>query len=158
MSTDDLILGPLDPGITRLDEAFAEHTFRVLGHVYVSKIETASTFAWLSHDPVGTGVPPHVHPTQDEFIHVFEGEYTLYLDGDWHTARAGDTVRMPRGIAHAYFNRSDEPASSMFWVSPGGKLANLFRLLHDLEDADEVVRLSALNDVDFLPPGAVPGA
>ena len=157
MSDNTLVLGPLDAGITRSDEAFGEHVWNVLGHTYITKIETESTYSWLSIDPAGTGVPPHVHPTQDEFIYVLEGRYTLYLDGDWFTATAGDTVRMPRNIAHAYFNREEEPAKSVFWVSPGGKLANLFRLLHDVEDPDEVVRLSALNDVDFLPPGSVPG-
>jgi uncharacterized RmlC-like cupin family protein len=115
-------------------------------------------FAWLSLDPAGTGVPPHIHPTQDEFIYVLDGTYTLYLDGDWTTAGPGDLVRMPRGVPHAYYNRSESEARSVFWVSPGGRLANLFGLLHDLTDPEEVVRLSAQHDVDFLPPGSVEGA
>jgi hypothetical protein len=65
---------------------------------------------------------------------------------------------MPRGLPHAYYNRGDTEARSVFWVSPGGKLANLFGLLHDLQDPEEVVRLSTLHDVDFLPPGSVEGA
>ena len=32
------------------------------------------------------------------------------------------------------------------------------RRLHDLTDPEEVVRVSAEHDVDFLPPGSVPGA
>ena len=43
-------------------------------------------------------------------------------------------------------------------ISPAGRLASLFDRLHDLTDPAEVVRQSALHDVDFLPPGSVPGA
>jgi hypothetical protein len=46
----------------------------------------------------------------------------------------------------------------LFWVSPAGRLAELFDKLHNLEDTAEVVRLSALHDVDFVPPGSVEGA
>ena len=54
------------------------------------------------------------------------------------------------------------PAQRPSWracsSSPAGRLAELFDKLHDLEDPAEVVRLSALHDVDFLPPGSVEGA
>jgi len=33
-------------------------------------------------------------------------------------AKAGDLVRMPRGIPHGYFNKSEKPARALFWVSP----------------------------------------
>jgi quercetin dioxygenase-like cupin family protein len=158
MSSEDIVLGELAKGITRADDAYDGHVWNVLGHVYHSKAQSAEMFAWLSLDPAGTGVPPHINPTQDEFIYVLDGTYTLYLDGDWTTAGPGDLVRMPRGVPHAYYNRSDAAARSVFWVSPGGRLANLFGLLHDLQDPEEVVRLSAQHDVDFLPPGSVEGA
>jgi hypothetical protein len=34
----------------------------------------------------------------------------------------------------------------------------LFDQLHNLGDPEEVVRRSAAHEVDFLPPGSVPGA
>jgi hypothetical protein len=61
---------------------------------------------------------------------------------------------MPRGIPHGYFNKSNKPARALFWVSPAGKLADLFKALDGLTDVPEVLRLSALHDVDFLPPEA----
>lgn len=65
---------------------------------------------------------------------------------------------MPRGLPHAYDNRTEADYRALFWVSPTGKPAHLFDQLHDLSDPAEVVRQSALNDVEFLPPGSVPGA
>lgn len=89
---------------------------------------------------------------------MLEETYTLYLDGEWKTAGPGDTIRMPMGLPHAYYIRGGEAAKSFFWVSPAGKLAQLFEQLHNLEDVEEVFRRSALHDVNFLPPGSVPGA
>ena len=68
--------------------------------------------------------------------------------------RSGDLVRMPRGIPHGYFNKSDKPARALFWVSPMQKLEALFNQLHNLTDPAEVVRISAQHEVDFLPPEA----
>ncbi|MGW5740149.1 cupin domain-containing protein [Amycolatopsis sp. NPDC003861] len=155
MTGEEIVLGPLPKGIT---PAGAGKVWNVLGHTYAMKAASASSFAFETLDPPGTGVPPHVHPTQDEHIYVLDGVFTLYLDGEWTTAGPGDTVRMPKGVPHAYYNRSDALTRALFWVSPAGRLAQLFDRLHDLSDPAEVVRLSALHDVDFLPPGSVEGA
>jgi hypothetical protein len=63
-------------------------------------------------------------------------------------------VRMPRGVPHGYFNKSDAPARALFWVSPAGKLEALFHRLHNLDDIQRVLQLSAEHDVEFLPPEA----
>ena len=68
--------------------------------------------------------------------------------------RSGDLVRLPRGIPHGYFNKSDKPARALFWVSPTQKLEALFNQLHNLTDVAEIVRISAEHDVNFLPPEA----
>ena len=73
----EIILGDLPKGITLASEAMGNKTWNVLGHTYLSKVESSSSFAWLSLDPAGTGVPPHVHPTQDEHIYIMEGVFTL---------------------------------------------------------------------------------
>ena len=98
---DETPVGDLTKGITPASEAWDNKMCNVLGRTYRAKSESSSSFAWLSLDPAGSGVPPHIHPTQDEFIYVLEGEHTLYHDGEWTTAGPGDTVRMPMGLAHA---------------------------------------------------------
>ena len=105
MTADEIVLGPLPAGITLANEG--SRIWNVLGHTYSLKAASATSFAFETLDPPGTGVPPHVHTTQDEHIYVLEGVFTLYLDGQWEKAGPGDTVRMPKGIPHAYYNRSD---------------------------------------------------
>jgi oxalate decarboxylase/phosphoglucose isomerase-like protein (cupin superfamily) len=144
----------LEKGITENGTGQGGKSWNILGQVYYPKALCQSTFAFETNSDPGQHVPVHVHPTQDEFILVQEGVLDLKLDGRWTKAQAGDLVRMPAGIPHGYFNKSDKPVRALFWVSPAGKLANLFERLHNLQDPAEVVRLSGEHEVDFLPPEA----
>jgi quercetin dioxygenase-like cupin family protein len=130
----------------------------ILGHTYWLKAESEDCFIFETLDPPGTFVPPHIHPTQDEFIYMLDGTFDLYLDGVWTKASKGDLVRMPRGLPHGYYNRQTVPARALFSVSPARRLRELFDQLHNLGDPEEVVRRSKACEVDFLPPGSVPGA
>ena len=141
-------------GITRADQGLDGIVWNILGQTYWPKQATAESFAFEALSPPGSFVPPHIHPTQDEYIRVLDGALKVLLDGQEHFAGPGDLVRLPRGIMHGYFNESGAPARAFFWVTPGRKLHDLFRALHNLSDVDEVVRLSTAHEVDFLPPPA----
>ena len=99
--------GITPPGTGKAN-ASEDVTWNILGHIYWLKAQSDDCFAFETLDPPGTFVPPHVHPTQDEFIYMLEGTFDLYLDGSWTKAGPGALVRMPRGIAHGYYNRGDE--------------------------------------------------
>lgn len=126
--------------------------WNILGQTYRPVQHCESSFAFDTLFPPGTFVPPHVHPTQDEFVRVLEGSFELWLDGATDHATAGDLIRLPRGIAHGIFNRSDAPVRALFWVAPALRLFELFTRLDGLADPAEVMRLAALHDVHFLPP------
>jgi quercetin dioxygenase-like cupin family protein len=148
------IMAALEKGITQNGTGYSGKTWNILGQVYFPKAVTDSTFAFETNSDPGQFVPVHIHPTQDEFILVQDGVLDLKLDGVWVKAHAGDLVRLPRGIPHGYFNKSDKPARALFWVSPTQKLEALFNRLHDLTDVAEIVRISAEHEVNFLPPEA----
>jgi len=141
-----------DPGITAAGSGLDEVEWSILGHTYWMKSEGEACFCFETLDPPGTFVPPHIHPTQDEFIYVLEGRFDLYLDGQHHQASTGDLVRMPMGIPHGYYNLTDKPTRGLFWVSPARRLRELFDNLHNLGDPEEVVRQSAQREVHFLKP------
>ena len=147
-------MADLDKGITRVGEGYRGKSWNILGQRYLPKASCASTFAFETNSEPGQHVPVHVHPAQDEFILVLEGELELKLDGVWTKAKEGDLVRMPRGVPHGYFNKSDAPARALFWVSPAGRLEALFDALHDLDDIPRILQLSADHEVNFLPPEA----
>ena len=71
----------LAPGITKAGEGLDNIAWNILGQTYVPKEVCESSFAWHATFPPDTFVPPHIHPTQDEFIYMFEGQLELMLDG-----------------------------------------------------------------------------
>ncbi len=144
----------MEQGITAATAGLGDVTWTVVGHTYTPKLLTPNVFLWHADIPNGTFVPPHIHPTQDEWIVLLEGALEVEFGGDVHRAGPGDTVRMPMGIAHGIFNRSDSAARCIFGVSPARKLYDLFGQLDGVTDPAELVRLSALHEVDFLPPPA----
>ena len=139
-------------GITGASGSVDGVTWNILGQTYVPKHITESSFSWHATFPPGTFVPPHIHPDQDEFIYMLSGHFELFLDGNDAGADAGDLIRLPRGIAHGIFNKSDQPVECVFWVSPTQKLWDLFVKIDGVPDPAEVVRLAGEHNVHFLPP------
>ena len=142
----------LRPGISRAGGGQEAVVWSVLGHTYYLKAHAESCFCFETLDPPGTFVPLHVHPKQDEFIYMLDGIFDLQLGEAKVQARPGDLVRMPMGVPHAYYNNTVATTRALFWVSPAGRLKELFDALHDLADIDEAMRLSALHEVDFVRP------
>lgn len=142
-------------GVTRANEGLENISWNILGQTYVPKQHSEGSLSWHATLPKGTFVPPHIHPTQDEFIYVLEGRFDLILDGANTHAEPGDLVRMPKGIPHGIFNKTDSTIKCLFWVSPSQRLFDLFWTLHNLgpePNPAEVVAISAQHEVDFLPP------
>ncbi|MCK8783635.1 cupin domain-containing protein [Roseomonas sp. NAR14] len=143
---------PMTAGVTPAGEGLEGVAWNILGQTYRPVALTESAFAFDTLFPPGTFVPPHIHPLQDEFIRVLEGNFELVLDGQAGAAGPGDLIRLPRGQSHGIFNRSAAPVRALFWVSPARSLYELFARLHDLTDPNEVVRIAAEHEVTFLPP------
>jgi uncharacterized RmlC-like cupin family protein len=70
------------------------------------------------------------------------------------SATPGDLVRLPMGVPHGIFNKSGATAKCLFWVSPTGRLYDLFWGIHTMAEQkpEAVVALSAQHEVEFLPP------
>jgi hypothetical protein len=86
---------------------------------------------------------------------MLSGRFDLMLDGKDAVAEPGDLIRLPQGLPHGIFNKTDTDVNCLFWVSPTRRLYDLFWALHNLgptPDPSEVVALSAAHEVDFLPP------
>lgn len=142
----------LSAGVTAAAEGVDGKVWRILGQTYTPKLVAESAMIWHAEVPADAFVPPHIHPTQDEWILGLEGRLDVEFGPTVRQAGPGDLVRMPRGVAHGVFNRSGAPATCIFGVSPTRRLFELFNAIHDVPDPAEVVRLSALHEVDFLPP------
>ncbi|MEJ2435377.1 MAG: cupin domain-containing protein [Pseudolabrys sp.] len=136
------------PGITKANTGIDGIVWNILGQTYVPKQLSEQTFAWHATFPPTTFVPPHIHPTQDEFIYMFEGRLDAVIDGKDFVATAGDLIRLPMNIPHGLFNNSDQAVKCLFWVTPTRKLYDLFWAIHSMKEQNppDVMALAARHE------------
>jgi DNA-binding transcriptional MerR regulator/quercetin dioxygenase-like cupin family protein len=116
-----------------------------------------------------SGGPPHLHHDQDEWIYVVEGEFEFHVGNKRFHLSAGESVFMPRKVAHMWGCVSGKPGKIINVYQPAGKMEEFFRELgkppKDLITAEQMVektyteeqvkslcRLFEAHGMDLLPP------
>src|ERR1044072_2202663 len=142
------------PGVTKANSGLDGVVLIILGLTYLPNQLSESSFAWHATLPPTTFVPPHIHPTQDEFIYMLEGRMDALIDGKEFLATAGDLIKLPMGIPHGLFNKSDQVLKCLFWVTPTRKLYDLFWAIHRMKEQspEELTAAAAKHEVVVLPP------
>jgi len=81
----------------------------------------AGRVAVVEH-PIAPGalVPPHTHTREDEISYVVRGTIGARVGEEFITAPPGAYVLKPRGIPHAFWNASPEPARIVEIIVPAG--------------------------------------
>ncbi len=116
----------MEPGIVRSQDSLDAICWNILGQTYVPKQLTDDCFSWHATLPPGTFVPPHIHPNQDEFLYIIEGQFDFLLDVQEMIGEPGDLVKLLRGIPHGIFNKLESTVKTLFWVTPSLRLYDLF--------------------------------
>jgi len=109
----------------------------------------ASTFEFLATPGFDTG--SHYHAKIDEQFYVIDGEMELRAGDRTIVGRPGTFVAVPQGVAHAFANRSGDPARMLLVCTPPGHeryFAELAEILSrpGAPDADEIAALRARFD------------
>lgn len=73
--------------------------------------------------------PVHVHPKSEERFYIQTGSITGELCGKPFTARAGERIVIPAGMAHTWRNTSDGPAEFLVEIEPALHMETLFENL-----------------------------
>lgn len=88
----------------------------------LSSTLSGQCYLLLSHFPPGAGQPPEPEPgfqfEGEQHALVLSGEVELRLGGEVIALRTGDSFSYPSMIAHRFRNRSDQPASMVWAMSP----------------------------------------
>jgi quercetin dioxygenase-like cupin family protein len=115
--------------------AASGHLVNVLGskvRPILTGNDTAGQFSLFEvRNEPGTGVPPHIHESEDELFHVLEGLYEIFLDGEWHRVGVGATVFGARGIPHGF--RALTKGRLLVNVTPAG-IEEMFGELSEVKD------------------------
>lgn len=109
---------------------------------------------WTHWSPAGASPPRHIHHREDEIFHVLEGKLLMWCDGNTFEAQPGDTISLPRGIAHTFRVISDTPARTVMTVVPGG-FERFFAAVSGLvvpQDMGRLVDISNGYGIEYVGP------
>src|SRR3954469_6498942 len=71
------------------------------------------------------GPPLHIHPNQDEWFYVIEGEYLFQVGEDKFQMKGGDTIFLPRKVPHAFVQLTEKGKMIVSYL-PAGKMEDFF--------------------------------
>jgi quercetin dioxygenase-like cupin family protein len=72
----------------------------------VQKQENGLVHCMVEIEPFADGPPKHIHTSFDETFEVEQGVLTIWVDGKVHRLRKGDTLHIPKGVAHKPYNET----------------------------------------------------
>lgn len=150
-----------DPHVVRQHEGLSLHLGYTRLRVVLSGEETRGAFA-LTEQPLEGGAlagPLHTHADEDGFIYVLSGRLGAQVADDTVEAGAGETILVPRGVKHTFWNPTATEATALELFSPAG-LEGWFQELAKLiatgsPDVDAIIgsarRHGTELDLDSLP-------
>ncbi len=102
----------------------------------------------------GKGTPLHIHLAQDEIFYVIEGSYKFQVGDEKYDLAAGDSIFLPRKIAHAWTQKSDR-GKMLVTMQPAGKLENFFVTMAGLDhqpSQEEIAKIFSNNEMQVVGP------
>jgi len=120
--------------------------------------ETGDGLFVIEHKGLGHGGPPvHVHPHQDEWFYVMEGEVLFQVGDKRLTLGAGESVLGPREVPHGFVGVGEKPAHMVIAFTPAGKMEGFFREAAVPNGPPMDARLFAKYDMEYVGPPLVAG-
>ncbi len=128
-----------------------------IGHMLLAD-SPATLGALSSHrvslGPGGAGAVPHRHTHSSELFYVIDGALDVLLGDDVATARSGDLLVVPPGVAHAFGAHRDSGADALIVITPGIERFDYFRhvvqVRQGAEPRDVLLGLQDTFDTHFL--------
>jgi quercetin 2,3-dioxygenase len=128
------------------------------GWVKVSSKDTGGAWS-MFESPVAPqgGVPLHLHPHQEEWFQVLEGEFLFEVGGEQCRLTSGMSILGPRQVAHRWKNTGTDVGKLLFLVQPAGWLEECFAALSNLpvvqrRDMRRFTELLAQHDIHVVGP------
>src|SRR5262249_41632256 len=83
------------------------------------------------------------HPAQDEHFEVLTGSVRVRVGDEQRTLRVGESIDIPSGTVHQFWNPGTEPARVLWQVRPAGRSADWFTSVDALRETGGFGRVFA---------------
>lgn len=100
------------------------------------------------------GPPLHIHPHQDEWFYVIDGEYLFQVGEDKYFLKTGDTIFLPRNVPHAFIQLTDKGKMIVSYI-PAGKMEDFFATTDNWASpptSEEIARVFEDHDMKVVGP------
>jgi len=124
----------------------------------VSARDTDGAMCAFEFTGSGSG-PRHLHHDQDEWVYVIDGKFDFEVGDEQFSAGAGESVFLPRKVAHVWGSVSGKPGKIINVYQPAGKMEEFFRKvgkydgspqIHEALSLDQFGRLFHDHGMDLL--------
>lgn len=98
------------------------------------------------------GPPLHIHPNQDEWFYVIEGEYLFQVGDDKYKMKQGDTIFLPRKVQHAFVQLTEKGKMIVSYL-PAGKIEKFFAVTDKWTSPptkEEIAKVFANHDMQVV--------
>ena len=143
----------------------------MLETIKISREDTAGQFGLVEIVvPAGLGSPWHVHPEEDEWFYIIDGEFTVYVGETRLSLRAGSLAFGPKGVPHTFIAEPPDGGKALVGFQPCqfegfirevGEPAPERVVPPPLDtppDMERLIPIAARNGFEILgPPGPPPG-
>jgi quercetin dioxygenase-like cupin family protein len=119
----------IHPVLAGEDRAEETHSLGITSIAFkVATQDTNGELFIVEHTTRQKGGPPrHIHPHQDEWFYVMEGEFLFEVGSDRLTLRHGDSILAPRNLPHAWAFVGNNGGRMLISYTPAGKMEAFFR-------------------------------
>lgn len=105
----------------------------------------------------GFGPALHVHYHQEEWFQVKEGEFIFEADGAQYALKQGESILIPRMVAHRFQNTGTSTGQILILAQPSGTLEQFFEEFQSLSESelrgsDKMTELFARHGMEVLGP------
>jgi quercetin dioxygenase-like cupin family protein len=76
--------------------------------------------------PAGDAEPEHTHPFQESGAEVISGSVRFRVGSEERSLKAGESITIPAGTPHFFWNDGDEEAHFVGWFRPALKIERFF--------------------------------
>jgi quercetin 2,3-dioxygenase len=94
-----------------------------------------SVFEYIGTAKVGPTL--HIHFNQDEIFTVIEGSYRFVVGSETHVLTPGQTIFLPRNIAHTWIQLTDN-GRLIYMLQPAGKMEEFFSYMNNLKEMNKI--------------------
>jgi quercetin dioxygenase-like cupin family protein len=98
------------------------------------------------------GPPLHIHPFQDEWFYVIEGEYLFQVGDEKYQMKSGDTIFLPRNVQHAFLQLTEKGKMIVSYL-PAGKMEAFFKVTDkwtSIQTKEEIAKVFEDHDMKVV--------